>query len=93
MNKFTKVLVVSMFALGSTAIMAADLPSDSPPALKQANKVPDSTANGNYLESQPDENGATTGRKGKKNAKATNIEKGKNHTDSPEDGGAKVDSK
>lgn len=71
-----------------------------PPAQIQKNQVPDSTANGNYLEPQPDENGATGNTNDKqtkkshkmksKGAKATNIEKSKNVTEDPTNGGVDV---
>ena len=99
MNKLTTALLASAFAFSTTIVMAADTPDNAPPVHKEAHKSPDSTSQGNYLENQPDENGATGTSNnndkgtGKKNAKATNLEKGKNHTDSPESGGAKVDSK
>ena len=92
MNKTSTVLIASLFAMSSTALMAADTPSDPPPAQKQMNKVPDSTSSGNYLETQQDENGATKDSK-KKGAKATNIEKGKSHNEKPGSGGVSVDSK
>ena len=99
MNKLTTALLASAFAFSTTGVMAADTPDNAPPEIKKAHQTPESTSQGNYLENQPDENGATgtsnnnAKGSGKKNAKATNIEKGKNHTDSPENGGAKVDSK
>ena len=99
MNKITTALLVSVFAFSTTGALAADTPDNAPPVHKEAHKAPESNSQGNYLENQPDENGATGTSNnnakgtGKKNAKATNIEKGKNHTDSPESGGAKVDTK
>ncbi len=99
MNKLITALLASTFAFSTAGAMAADTPDNAPPVHKEAHKSPESTNQGNYLENQPDENGATGNSSnnakgtGKKNAKATNIEKGKNHTDSPESGGAKVDSK
>lgn len=98
MNKISTLLIALILGSSSTALMAADTPSNAPPAHKEAHKAPASDSQGNYLEAQPDENGATgtsannANSTGKKNAKATNIERGKNHTDSPESGGAKVDS-
>ncbi|MBA3696833.1 MAG: hypothetical protein H0W85_08800 [Methylotenera sp.] len=73
-----------------------------PPAQMQKNQVPDSTANGNYLEPQPDENGATANTTDKqtnkqkshkmksKGSKATNIEKSNRFSETPENGGTDV---
>ena len=98
MKKTSTILVASMFAFSSTALMAADTPSNPPPAQKQMNNVPDSTSSGNYLETQQDENGATKNNSdknssNKKGTKATNIEKGKSHNEKPDSGGVSVDSK
>ena len=93
MKKTSTILVASLFAFSSTALMAADTPSNPPPAQKQMNNVPDSTSSGNYLETQQDENGATKNSSNKKGTKATNIEKGKSHNEKPDSGGVSVDSK
>ena len=69
-----------------------------PPAQQQKDQVPNSTSTGNYLEPQVDENGATqnsTDKKAVKNStqkgvKATNIEKSKKVTETPDSGGMDV---
>jgi len=92
-KKTTTIVIASLFAMSSMSLMAADTPSNPPPAQKQMNNVPDSTSSGNYLETQQDENGATKSNSNKKGAKATNIEKGKSHNEKPDSGGVSVDSK
>lgn len=62
----------------------------------QKDHIPDSTATGNYLEPQPDKNGATKNSTANdkkikehkaKVSKATNLEKSKKVTKAPEGGG------
>ncbi|MDI1309656.1 MAG: hypothetical protein PSV17_09525 [Methylotenera sp.] len=101
----TKLLAIVLLTLGSVStgqVLAAETTNTDvvPPAHIQKNEVPDSTANGNYLEPQPDENGATTNTTDKqkriqmnskpKGSNATNLEKSKRLTETPEDGGTKV---
>ncbi len=86
------VLTVLGFSFGS---LYAATPSDTTPsAQSQKDKVPNSTSNGNYLEPQPDENGATSqGRADKhqlKESRPNNMEKSKRLTEPPESGGTKV---
>lgn len=91
MNKKSAVLLTMLLSMGTSVAMAADTPSNPPPAQKQMNTPPDSTSSGNYLETQPNDNGDKTD--GKKNAKPTNVEKGKSHKEKPQSGGVNVDSK
>lgn len=93
MDKVSTLVALVMLSLSSGLVHAT--PTDvTPPTQIQKDKVPDSTSNGNYLEPQPDENGATTenssGKHQKKGSKPTNIEKSKKVTEPPENGGAKV---
>ncbi len=100
MKKLYALALVTFFVLSTSVVMAE--PADSgPPAQQQKNAVPDSTSTGNYLEPQPDENGAnntgnsnqTTDKKSKKHkkgSKLTNLEKGKSHPESPDSGGVEV---
>jgi hypothetical protein len=92
MKKLISIIFVSVLSLSSYSLMAAGT-SDGPPAQQQKDQVPDSTKNGNYLESQPDNNGATeaTKKKGQSNpAKASNVEKGKKVKEKPENGGMNI---
>lgn len=106
----TKLLTALMFTLATVSsgqVLAAETNNADmiPPAQVQKNQVPDSTSNGDYLETQPDENGATSNTTNrqttdKKNSKqmkskskdsnATNLEKSKRMTESPENGGTTV---
>ena|SRR3954470_19324785 len=102
MKKLYALIAASVLAIPSTQILAAAVDNNDvvPPAQVQKNQVPNSTANGDYLEAQPDENGATGNTSDKQNqkshqgknkgAKATNIEKSKRLTESPENGGTNV---
>jgi hypothetical protein len=101
MKKLYLLALVAFFTL-STSVVIAEPVDSGPPAQQQKDVVPDSTSNGNYLEPQPDENGAnntgnqnqTPDKKSKKHRKAaskpTNLEKGKSHTESPDEGGVVV---
>ncbi len=91
MNKTSALLFSLVLSLGASTAMAADTPTDAPPAHKQKNAASDSSSSGNYLETQPDDNG--TKADGKKNAKPSNLEKGKSHKEKPQSGGVNVDSK
>lgn len=94
MNKLLSTMLACVFACVSIfAVAAPEVPP--PPAHQQKNQVPDSTGNGNYLESQPDNNGATgttTGRQpsDQQRSKASNIEKSKKVKEKPADGGVNV---
>ncbi len=106
MNKLYALITATFIAIPSSQVMAAAVDNNDvvPPAQIQKNQVPDSTSNGNYLEPQPDENGATANTTDKqmdkqaqkshkaksKGAKATNIEKSKRMTETPENGGTEV---
>lgn len=106
MNKLYALIAATFIAVPSGQVMAAAVDNNDvvPPAQIQKNQVPDSTKNGNYLEPQPDENGATGSTTDKqpdkqaqkshkaksKGAKATNIEKSKKVTEPPESGGVEV---
>lgn len=104
MNKLYALIAATFIAIPSSQVMAAAVDNNDvvPPAQIQKNQVPDSTANGNYLEPQPDENGATGNTTDKqtdkqkshkaksKGAKATNIEKSKKVTETPDNGGVDV---
>ena len=97
MIKLITILAASVFTFTSWAIGAEPIDS-GPPAQLQKDQVPNSTSTGNYLEPQPDENGATQSstdkkvvkKSTKKGAKATNIEKSKKVTESPDSGGMDV---
>lgn len=92
MDKIFTLIALALFTFSSWQVNAAPT-DDAPPAQIQKDKVPDSTSNGNYLEPQPDENGATpnsAGKQNKKGVKPGNIEKSKKVTEPPEKGGAKV---
>lgn len=91
MNKIFTGIAIGLLTFSSWQINAA--PKDeAPPAQLQKDKVPNSTSNGNYLEPQPDENGAATNNASKSNkgVKPGNIEKSKKVTEPPEKGGTKV---
>jgi hypothetical protein len=93
MNKLLTALLACVFVSVSMGAVAA--PDNPPPVHEQKNHVPDSTKNGNYLESQPDNNGSTgstTGHdaSGQKNSKASNIEHSKKVKEKPADGGVNV---
>lgn len=108
MTKLHAIALAAIVSFSACPVMAAAVDNNDvvPPAQVQKNQVPDSTANGNYLETQPDENGATGSTtdkqnstmnkhnyksgKNKKGAKATNVEKSKRFTDTPENGGTEV---
>lgn len=102
MNKLYALIAATLISIPSAQVMAAAVDNNDvvPPAQVQKNQVPDSTANGNYLEPQPDENGATSNTTDKqaqkshkaksKGSKATNIEKSKRLTETPENGGTDV---
>lgn len=79
--------------------MSAEPIDTGPPAQLQKDKVLDSTATGNYLEPQPNENGATQNNTDKnkkvkkskaKESKPTNLEKSKKVTEEPAEGGMDV---
>jgi hypothetical protein len=106
MKKIYAVTTAVCFAIGYNFAIAA--PVDSGPPAQQQKEVAPSTTHGDYLEAQPDENGATaegnnanssdhkTNKKAKKsktNAKPANTEKGKSHTEQPESGGVDVQQK
>ncbi len=100
MNKLSSIIAAVIIACSSIHVNAAPT-DDAPPAQKQKDQVPDSTANGNYLEPQPDENGATqdtstkhatSHTKKSKGSKPTNLEKSKKVTEQPENGGVNVNS-
>lgn len=64
MTKLLTILAASALTLTLTSwhINAADTSGavdNGPPAQQQKNQLPDSTSTGDYLETQPDENGAT----------------------------------
>jgi hypothetical protein len=98
MIKLLTFIVASTLTFTSWYISAEPVDS-GPPAQIQKDHVPDSTANGNYLEPQPDENGATknstvTNKKIKKYkakvSKPTNLEKSKKVTEDPQAGGMEL---
>jgi len=101
MNKQSILTLVAFFAFSTSVAMAAPV-DNGPPAQQQKNSMPDSTSHGDYIQTQPDENGATTGgdstqtpdkkskKHQKKSPKPSNMEKGKSHTESPDNGGVDV---
>jgi len=92
MNRLISIILVSVLSLSAYPLMAATV-DDGPPVQQQKDQVPDSTRNGNYLESQPDNNGATDTSKKKASSnptKASNIEKSKKVKEKPENGGINV---
>jgi hypothetical protein len=106
MKKIYALITATCFVFGYNFAIAE--PADSgPPAQQQKNEVSPSTTHGDYLEPQPDENGATAkgnnanstdqkahkAKKSKSNAKPANTEKGKSHTEEPESGGVEVQQK
>lgn len=113
MKKFIAGIALLSFGVVCTNSFAAtpeEVMQEGPPVQMQKDKVPDSTSNGNYLEMQPDENGAVTNGKesnttnskhtkkskyGKKNAgdKSSTMNKGKQTSENPTDGGMTVEQK
>jgi hypothetical protein len=107
MTKLNAILLTASLSLSSVPLFAATVDNNDvvPPAQIQKDQVPNSTSNGNYLEPQPDENGATTNtngttnsnadkqyrkdKKAHKGSKPTNLEKSKRF-ESPENGGTTV---
>lgn len=98
MRTLLSILLVSGLALATTTTFAAPPDTSAPPAQQQKNQVPDSTRNGDYLEPQPDNNGAgnagsqdTDGRQGSSApSKARNMEKSKRFHEKPQEGGTSV---
>lgn len=99
MKKIYVLISAGLMSISSGYVLAgAASTGDVPPAQIQKDQVPNSTENGNYLEPQPDENGATGNTKNKQNqkntskkgAKPTNIEKSKRLTEDPASGGTDV---
>lgn len=102
MKKLYALITAALISVPSAQVMAAAVDNNDvvPPVQEQKNQVPNSTSNGNYLEPQPDENGATGNTTDKqshkshkaksKGAKATNVEKSKKVTEPPESGGVDV---
>lgn len=72
MTKLKSLILATLISFSSTAVFAAAVDNNDvvPPAQTQKNQVPNSTSNGNYLESQPDENGATGNTNGTTNNNA-----------------------
>ena len=110
MNKIIAILAALSLSAVSFSVFAApnDAPpaeiQDAPPAQIQKDHVPDSTSNGNYLEPQPDESGASKAtqekdshskktKEGHKNSKPTPAVRGKQTTEEPAEGGIKLDQK
>jgi hypothetical protein len=103
MNYLLTSIVVAALSFTSWSISAEPIDS-GPPAQTQKDNPPDSTKNGDYLEPQPDNNGATdsttsTTEKNKmvkkhknkdKSSKPTNMEKSKKVTEEPEEGGVEL---
>jgi len=92
MKKLVLIICASVLSLSSYALLAAPV-DNAPPVQQQKDQVPDSTNNGNYLENQPDNNGATDTTKKKTSSdptKASNIEKSKKVKEKPENGGINV---
>ena len=95
MIKLLTFIAASIFTFASWHTYAEPVDS-GPPAQMQKDNVPQSTATGNYLEPQPDENGvvknSTLNKKMKKAkvSKPTNLEKGKQVTQEPEGGGMEL---
>jgi hypothetical protein len=85
MNKLLTVLLASVLISPATAVLAADAPSDVPPAHQQKKELPDTTKSGDYLQEQPDNNSG--GNAGNKQSKPGNIEKSKRFHEKPADGG------
>lgn len=92
-------LAVSITGASSLAYAATD-------TVEPQSTAPDSTQTGDYLKTQPDENGAAatdaktsvskhkiSKHKKTSTSKPTNLEKGKTHTESPESGGVDVQPK
>lgn len=104
MNKPYVLITAILIAIPSAHVFATEMNSKdaTPPAQMERNTAPDSTKNGDYLEPQPDENGALSNTKDKhsqkkhkdksKNAKPSNIEKSKKVTEDPDNGGMDVKS-
>lgn len=111
MNRF--LIIFTAFIFGITALNAlADTTNEVtpqndtviPPAQMQKNDIPDSTSTGDYLKTQPDENGATkntnenndkNSKSGKKHnkSKSNNLDKSKKSKEAPEDGGMSLENK
>lgn len=107
MTKLNTIVIATLLSFSSAPLLAAAVDNNDvvPPAQTQKNEVPNSTSNGNYLETQPDENGATDSTNGttnsnankqyhkdkktNKGSKPTNLEKSKRF-ESPENGGTTV---
>ncbi|MGY1490295.1 hypothetical protein ACW4YW_12845 [Methylobacillus pratensis] len=95
MKGFYSVLMSAFLVILMPHAYAADTTGDVPPAHKQKHAVPDSTSNGNYLESQ--EQGTTEGSRSeslKDGAVPTNAkEKSQRFKKEPEQGGTDVNQK
>jgi hypothetical protein len=98
MNYLLTSIVVAALSFTSWSISAEPIDS-GPPAQTQKDNPPDSTKSGDFLEPQPDNNGATdsTTEKNKmvkkhkdKSSKPTNMEKSKKVTEEPEEGGVEL---
>lgn len=102
-------IIIAIFAALSLSLVSQNIFADTstavPPEQMQKDKVPDSTSNGNYLEPQPDENGAiqqNTQDQNKHSKKSKTTKKhsgtkptnrGKQTTETPEDGGMTLEQK
>lgn len=95
MKGFYSVLMSVCLVILMPHAYAADATGDVPPAHKQKHAVPDTTSNGNYLESQ--EQGAIEGSRGeslKDGAVPTNAkERSQRFKNEPEQGGTDVHQK
>lgn len=85
MTYIKTLITAGLLSIASMTAYAATV-EEVHPAQTQKNQVPDTTENGNYLETQPVENHDGKAGDAQQNSKA----KGKNVTDKPKDGGVKV---
>jgi len=89
-------IVLAGSLLCSMCAIAAP-PESVPPAQQQKNQLPDTHQSGDYLEPQPDNNGANSnadvqGKPGSANkpSRPGSMEKGKRFHEKPQDGGTGV---